>query len=147
MRIIAFDPGESTGFCGIRANNKHVTVFTQGELSLAEFNAGTVHFMLQKHAPDAVVIEGVVATGRLNQAKFNQIRAFDRAQNGAASYLNQGSIAIMPPETRKHHQVNVPDSVSGSHARDAYRIGVAFLIKKGKVIIEQPDTKSEKDSE
>jgi len=127
MIIIGVDPGKTTGVCvSDLTNNKLTPVFSY------EDDISAVQETIQKaervfEDPVVVVVEDVVKTGRMNKDKFDQIVAFDRARTAT-----KGEAVIIPPEATKKHKVKPPKIVKGRHARDAFRVIIAYLIREGK---------------
>ncbi len=137
-KIVAFDPGATTGMCCVTFTKGPTGVSLAREIPLSELSSGVVATILNAQKPHAVVIENIVAMGKLNRDKVAQIRAFDRIMQGALSYDHR-LVHLLSPELRKRHHIEIPGTIKGQHARDAFRLAAAHMIKEG---LMQPETKA-----
>lgn len=130
MKVLGIDPGKTTGVC--------VVVNRPGSppypLASGEYKFDTAFNellqLIRIHRPNTAIVESVVKTGTLNVDKHMQIQAFERAvlACGLAS-IKKVPVVIQSPEHTKKCQVVVPPEVKGRHARDAYRVAAAYLLK------------------
>ncbi len=134
-KVLAFDPGATTGMCCVTFTKGPTGVSLTREIPLTELSSGVVATILNDQKPDAVVVEDIVATGKLNQDKVAQIKAFDRIMQGARAYDHR-KVFVLSPELRKRHNVEVPNTIKGQHARDALRLATAHAIKEGRILLE-----------
>ncbi len=128
IKILGVDPGETTGVCLITVVGGKVTPIMWTEYPLNKLNPSSVMSFKTQHKPDYIGIETVVATGRLNKDKVNQIKAFDR-WDITLQETPLGDIVYVTPEITKKINVEVPKEITGNHNRDAYRIAMAVLGK------------------
>jgi len=129
--VIGIDPGKTTGVCVVLLKKSgKVDAINSKELSLGnlarELSEIYCKMALAYAHSLSVVIEDVVKTGRMNKDKFDQIVAFERACN-MVDYKQK----VIQPENRKRHNIKVPKQVTGTHARDAYKIAVAYMLQEG----------------
>lgn len=129
--VIGIDPGKTTGVCVVLLKKSgKVDAINSMELSLGnlarELSELYYKFGWAYSYSLSVVIEDVVKTGRMNKDKFDQIVAFERACS-TVNYKQK----VIQPENRKRHNIKVPKHVTGTHARDAYRIAVAYMLQEG----------------
>ena len=130
--IMGVDPGVTTGICVCSldrgSTNSVLVVIDHAEIEFSSnFRKDMWHF-IHKYIPRVIVMESVVYAGKLNREKVIQIKAEDRLKELAK---NTGFLLMeVTPEERKRVK-EAPKSVSGSHARDAYRAVEALLRSKG----------------
>lgn len=74
--------------------------------------------------PTLVVVESIVQSGYLSREKVQQIRAHDRTIV-AANKRGIKVVEVQPQATKLIRKV--PDQVKGNHARDAYRVVMAYF--------------------
>lgn len=125
MRVLAFDPGTTTGYCVIDKD----FVIICGQLDWKELPE-RVPILCEATKPELVVVERPVFRGLLNSDKTEQIRAFDRVIVAVREWNLEAEILELIPEVRRYH-APVPKRIKGNHARDAFRLAVAGLRKKG----------------
>ena len=120
-RVLGLDPGYTTGYCSILRRDNSTNLISYGEIELNNMTYDWLYKLIRREKADRVVIEDVVKSGHLSTDKFNQIRAFDRCYSTAKKAGIEPE--IISPEIRKRGKSqSVPDSVKGTHARDAYLI-------------------------
>lgn len=128
MRIVGVDPGVTTGLCictfkdGADGFTFNTTDFYEIELSY-DFS-DRVDMILAGVRPTLVVIESVVQSGHLSREKIQQIRAHDRTI--VAAHKRGIKVVEVQPQATKLIR-KVPDQVKGNHARDAYRVVMAYF--------------------
>jgi len=104
-----------------------------GEIPLETVGNQMSH-IISAYGPDAIIIESVVGSGRLNKNKQNQIRAHDRVWVESLKFNGQRKraktrtpvVEEITPEQRKRC-TQVPKQVTGTHAKDAYKQAVAWF--------------------
>ncbi len=141
VTIAAFDPGKNTGLVvvgldGPAAATDLLYADTVEFCRFADQDMYTYEMVLTRHKPDVIIVEDVVTSGRLNNDKFIQIRAFDRAL--AVSYYYQArnrkskKIAVYraKPEVRKRW-THPHEDLTSPHTRDAYRHIMSWWMMTG----------------
>ena len=129
--LIGFDPGGTTGICVLRANHNGVwKVMSTSQVS-SLFNL-RVHMNLSRVIQQpCVVMESVIMHGSLTAGKAAQLKAV-----GVIESTGQTVLTVTPEERGRVKKV--PKYITGDHAKDAYRVAVAFALKKG--LMTQDDT-------
>jgi hypothetical protein len=131
MKVIGIDPGKTTGWCVVvKRPGSAPAPIASGEWAFDE-GIKPMLFTLLNHRPDQAVIEAVIKSGVMNIDKHVQIQSFERAMI-ACEMARPSKIptAVQSPEITKKCPVEVPNSeVKGRHARDAYRVAAAWLLK------------------
>jgi len=117
--IFGIDPGGTTGFCLIETTELGEIVFQE-----AVERKGIGQFPNLRLC-DVVAMEDVVPTGRLTAGKALQLKAIGAIE---AQGVN---IEYVSPEERKRVSISLP--IRGDHAKDAYRVAVAYAIREGLV--------------
>ena len=135
MRILSIDPGGNTGLCVISLANGKVKVEAWDTISdNTQFD--WIKY-IDKHIPHVLVMESMVAHGKLTRGKIDQIKAMGIVE-WIAYRKHVSPIEYITPEERG--RINkVPADIKGDHARDAYRVGVAYAVKKGRIAPNAPD--------
>lgn len=131
--IIGVDPGVTTGLCICRVSPDQdspgeYVVSVEGfiETSLLDIFEH-MDTAISNLDAELVVIESIVHSGYLNKEKVTQIRAHERAVT-MADYWGIPVEEVTPQEVKR---ITCLDSdVKGNHARDAYRVIMAYLVKK-----------------
>ncbi len=128
--IMGVDPGGTTGICICRLGEQEIVVVYHGQWKLQDLITGNWSAGNQlcglMSTVDITAMESVVASGMLTAGKIDQIKAEDRIF--VESSLRNIEVAYITPEERKRVK-QVPKEVKGDHARDAYRVAVAYLWK------------------
>jgi len=125
MDIIAFDPGKTTGYCIFRLDPvEDPVLFDWGEIDDELVDQWNLSRLVQQNT---VISESAVLTGRLNEDKVKQIQITERIRFFANSVGKQ--VHWVTPESKKLVK-DVPDQIEGEHARDAYRVAKAWLLRR-----------------
>ena len=147
MLVFAFDPGLNTGMCTADLDTQKVTTVTIDFKHLSSFdllvdlNNPTIVSIIREKGV-LFVVEKVVQTGRLNNDKYTQIRAYDRITQAIQMFMKlhdeEDNIYYteITPEQRKHLSIKVPTGIHGSHARDAYKQAITGLYLLGVVDVD-----------
>lgn len=130
-KVIGIDPGVTTGIC--------VCLYKRIPQEEYGFSLVPVHHeeivfhdnfffdiakLLIVHKPQIAVMESVVQSGHLSREKVVQIRAHDRTLTAARDKAIE--LKEVQPQAVKRVTF-IPSSVKGNHARDAYRIMMAYF--------------------
>ncbi len=131
MRVVAFDPGDTTGAVAalVKPKAKFIQVIHQGEIEPSDIKGFSSH--VAKQGESVGIIEGVVKSGHLSVDKFNQIVVYTRCLV-CLEHFNADRIIEIPPSINKNVKGEVPDTIKGNHAKDAYRLILA-AIETGKL--------------
>jgi len=127
VRIVAFDPGGTTGYCVLREEMGELHAYGEA-IPLKDFSFQFVRNIISVVKPHAVGIESVVMTGRLSKDKVQQLWAYDRIIQAAE--LIRTRIITIPPEARKHVTDEIPEEIrrkGSDHVVDAYLQAVYTL--------------------
>lgn len=129
-KILGIDPGGTTGFCSILIDP------LGGHRILESFE--TKDIWLSKRAFsrfDKIVVESVVAHGKLTEGKIEQIKT--------VGYLEVvcDDLQWVTPEERSRVQGTA--LVKGTHAKDAYRVALAYALREGLITKDEAATLSD----
>lgn len=134
MNVIGVDPGVTTGIAVCSYKKYPVGDYTFSLKSISSIQIPlTVDYsdyiarQIVRYRPKILVVESVVQSGHLSREKVTQIRAYDRAIVVAQS--RNIKVEEVHPQAVKRIK-EVPASVKGDHARDAYRILMAYFAGK-----------------
>ena len=134
MNVVGVDPGVTTGLvvCTYRKYpvgdySFSLKALSSTEIPLTEDYHSFITKLIVTYRPQIMVIEAVVQSGHLSREKVTQIRAHDRAIVVAQS--RNIKVEEVHPQAVKRIK-EVPASVKGDHARDAYRILMAYFAGK-----------------
>ncbi len=115
MKVIAFDPGKTTGYCVMKFSSVDDPVILDfGELSKVELDKVKLEHLVA--GAEFVVVERAVLTGRVNEDKVDQIRVTERI-----GFVCGERIQWVSPEEKKLI-TDIPKEIKGNHARDAYKL-------------------------
>lgn len=130
MKVLGIDPGKVTGWCVVvRKSGSAPNPIASGEIELDE-GIKAFMFVILNHRPNQAVVEGVIKTGQMSDAKHVQVQAFERAMIACELAISKDvPVDVQIPEVTKKCPVKVPREVKGRHARDAYRVAAAWLLK------------------
>ncbi len=122
MIVLGIDPGKTTGLCWIPT--------TGGSIGKQVVYPNIFQMLPGICGSDVVVMESAVKHGSLTEGKVSQLMVM-----GAVEYLcaTEGlDLIYITPEERGRVK-KVPSHIEGVHAKDAYRVAMAYLIREGKV--------------
>lgn len=123
MFVVAFDPGKTTGYCVVKlGKTDDPEIINWGEISKPALSKKVLQ-NLTRGCTD-IVVERAVLTGRLNEDKVDQIRVTERID-----FLGEGKVRKVSPEEKRLVK-DVPKEIKGDHARDAYKLLNAWLLRK-----------------
>jgi Holliday junction resolvasome RuvABC endonuclease subunit len=147
MRILALDPGESTGFAYIEIDNGNLLVQSYGEIPITHPGLHgmlcDIHHWLTDQVSDVVLFEEFIISPRLRTSKESiEARAVIRL---FASGWHIGDWAALHPATvrsalgvkNKTEIRRLVESILGfkvrgkDHVTDAIALGMAYAIKQG----------------
>lgn len=120
MRILAFDPGATTGWSLVQDCGNYTIVET-GEVVLGcRSDVGKVIELLSR-GPDIVITEGMVATGRLNSDKIAQARSDGVIYALCLLFASHAKWVRQSPEELKNFDMPkvILEQIHGQHAKDA----------------------------
>ncbi len=137
MILLGVDPGVTTGYCVVDVNYKGIFVREAAHLNHNISLSGWYKYLVQKYRPEAIIMESAVPTGLLNEEKRVQLSAMDRLVVVADE--TETPLGFVTPERRKREK-HVPAEVKGAHARDAYRVVVAYLRSRGERLYTENET-------
>ncbi len=121
MNVLAIDPGETTGIVWIKLH-KH----EEPEIvSSADIPYVYLHTITYDIAMSAVVImEDAVKTGAITKGKVFQLKAMGWVEQQASH--ESVTLEYIQPSQTKSIKDAIPDKIRGHHAKDAYRVFLAW---------------------
>jgi len=132
--FLGVDPGGTTGWCLLRIklpfSPDKIEVVDSGQIGEG-YDEWTNFFKSLEHRHiDEVWIESTIMTGYLNRGKKVQICATDRVSYWAHTTGKEGG--FVPPVERKTlgGLLKCPVFVKGGHARDAFHIALAGIVRQ-----------------
>ena len=124
MIIVAFDPGRTTGVCigEVTVQDEDIICHDCDEFILKDDLYSQLYTLCEPYTIDMVLMESIVAYGRLNWDKIDQVQAYTHVLV-TADMLNV-PVQLITPEERKRGvfigSSGVPSELG--HARDAAKL-------------------------
>lgn len=129
MKVIAFDPGRTTGFVKMKFYGHNEPVIEQaGEIGFDNLTDKALRKLCE--CCDFFVMEDAVLTGTLNQDKVRQIQAIERLSFFWSTNGNTGVNWVQPEAKKLVKTKDVPKNINSKHAKDAYKILKAWVLKE-----------------
>ncbi len=125
MRVLAVDPGTTTGIVSVRLHKHEDPVVVEWKDGTINFVMDHLDFIVRGHG--AVVIEDMIKTGRITDGKIDQIKVIGMIEQKAFE-LGCDLHYIKPNESKMIK--DVPNIIKDHHSRDAYRVFKAWSLKE-----------------
>lgn len=123
-RIAGIDPGGTTGVCCIEidelSGSRVLESYQVPDIWKAKIGFG--------HC-DVMVVESMVPHGKLTQGKIDQIKSIAIIES-QSRFRGQDFIKWVTPEERGRVK-KAPSCVVGTHAKDAFRVALAYALREG----------------
>lgn len=135
LKILGIDPGGTTGVCCIQVDDM------QGHRILESDEISNIWKVKTGFSQcDVIVVESLVPHGKLTQGKIDQIKAIAIVES-QARFRGQNVIKWITPEERGRVK-KAPSKVVGTHAKDAFRVALAYALKEGLITQDEAVTLS-----
>lgn len=144
MVILGIDPGKTTGWALLKfagySSNTFLSSVESGQITCDDsYKDYALWTLLLRRNATTIAIEQVIQFGHLNKAKITQVVAQERillAIHNRKVTVPAGKINVIyiPPQQTKLYskigKLKVPNTVTGKHARDAFRVAALAKIKE-----------------
>lgn len=128
MYVLAVDPGGTTGMCLVKPDLGELNIVNSDDIPLEQLSPYELTMWFDA---DLVIMESIVATGRLTAGKIEQIKAAERILYESES--RSIPVRWTHPTASQHVKLTtkMQQVVRHKHARDALRNLIVYLREEG----------------